>query len=154
MSVLDSLLSVLGWKRPVRERSHWGKRPPEKPSDRRSSPRYPASRHEGYVGWWIGEEFRQVAVEFHDFSLGGTLILTREVPTTEHVWIGLARPCETPWCPVQAIRVKNSEGGLIEVALHFPEPCDYELFKAVVYGDDAKERPTCASPEFNSRDWW
>jgi hypothetical protein len=153
MSAFHALLSVLGWESPAEKKSQWGKRPPVKLSDRRSSPRYPASPNEGYMGWWVGEEFHTVAVQFRDFSLGGALILTREMPPSEHIWLGLAKPSETPWCPVNTVRVKETSVGLVEVALLFPEPCDYDLFKAVVYGDYAKERPICNSPEFRDRDW-
>jgi hypothetical protein len=152
-SVFDGLLSILGWKCGGSKMPRWGKRPTKCPTDRRASARYPASPNEGYMGWWVGKEFRRVAVEFVDFSIGGALLLTKEVPTTRHIWICLMRPSTTPWCPVEVIRIERTEGGPVEVALHFPEPCDYDLFKAVVYGDDAKERPSCVSPEFNSRDW-
>jgi hypothetical protein len=153
MSAIDGLLSILGWKRRVTKACRWGKRPRRSSIDRRASARYPASPNEGYMGWWVGEEFRKVAVEFVDFSIGGALLLTKDVPTNNHIWICLARPSTTPWCPVEKIRAERTEGGPVEVALHFPEPCDYDLFKAVVYGDDARERPSCVSPEFHSRYW-
>jgi hypothetical protein len=79
--------------------------------------------------------------------------LTRQIPVGEHLWLGLAQPKETPWVQVRAVRVKKTLGGRVMIALHFPLPCDYEFFKTVVYGDDAKERQISNSPEFRDRDW-
>ena len=100
-----------------------------------SSARHPASRNEAYIGWWVGDEFHSVAAQFRDISSGGALILTREEPPNKHVWIGLARPVETRWCPARVVRVRETSVGLIEVGLAFHSPCNSVLFDAVVQRD-------------------
>jgi hypothetical protein len=135
MSTMNRLLGVLGWVTPNEEDSYWGDPPPVKPSDRRSSPRHPASPNEAHVGWWVGEEFLSVAAQFHDISSGGAMIFTKEVPPYQHVWIGLAKPVETRWCPVRVVRVRKIAVGLIEVGLEFHSPCDSTLFDVVVQPD-------------------
>ncbi len=85
MSTISRLLFALGWNSPPEQDSCWGERPPVKPSERRSSPRHPASPNEAYIGWWAGEEFRSVAGQFRDISSGGAMFLTREEPPNKHV---------------------------------------------------------------------
>ncbi len=132
MSAINRLLFALGWISPPEQDSCWGERPPQKPTDRRMSVRHPASRNEANMGWWVGDEFHSVAAHFRDISSGGALILTREGPPNKHVWIGLARPVETRWCPARVVRVRETSVGLIEVGLAFHSPCSSVLFDAVV----------------------
>jgi hypothetical protein len=133
MFAFSRLLGVLGWDFPAEEASHWGERPPAKPSERRSSPRYPASPNEAYMGWWAGgERFHRVAAQFRDLSSGGALIVTREMPPHEYVWIGLTKSIAIRWCPVRVVRVRETSVGLVEVGLAFQATCDSDLFKALV----------------------
>ncbi len=135
MSAINRLLFALGWISPPEQDSCWGERPPQKPTDRRMSVRHPASRNEANMGWWVGDEFHSVAAHFRDISSGGALILTRELPPNKHVWIGLAKPVQTRWCPVRVVRERETSVGLIEVGLAFQAPCDFDLFKVVVLRD-------------------
>jgi len=135
MSAISRLLFALGWVSPPEQDSCWGERPPVKPSDRRSSPRHPASPNEANIGWWAGEEFHSVAGKFRDISSGGALILTREEPPNKHVWIGLVKPVETRWCPVRVVRVRETSVGLIEIGLAFEASCDSNLFKILIQRD-------------------
>lgn len=132
MSALIRLLTILGWDLPAEKVSDWGERPKVKPSERRSSPRYAASPNEAYVGWWIGEDFRTVSAQFRDLSSKGALIVTREMPPNKHVWVGLATPVRSRWCPMKVMRVKETWVGLVEVALAFQATCDADYFKVLV----------------------
>jgi hypothetical protein len=135
MSTMNRLLGVLGWVTPNEEDFCWGDPPPVKPSDRRSSPRHVATPNEAHLGWWVGEGFHSVAGQFHDISAGGAMIFTTEVPPYQEVWIGLAKPVETRWCPVKVVRWRKIADGLIEVGLAFHSPCDSALFDVVVQPD-------------------
>jgi len=135
MSAISRLLFALGWISPPVQDFCWGERPPVKPSERRSSPRHPASSNEAYIGWWVDEEFHSVAAQFRDISSGGALILTLEAPTSKHVWIGLVKPVETRWCPVRVVRVRETSVGLIEIGLAFEASCDSNLFKILIQRD-------------------
>jgi len=135
MSAINRLLFALGWISPPEQDSCWGERPPVKPSERRTSPRHLASPNEANMGWWVGDEFHSVAAHFRDISSSGALILTRELPPNKHVWIGLAKPVQTRWCPVRVVRERETSVGLIEVGLAFQAPCDFDLFKVVVLRD-------------------
>jgi hypothetical protein len=132
---MKRLLDLLSWVTPDDVDSDWGDRPPVRPSERRTSPRHLASPNEAKMGWWVGDEFHSVAAHFRDISSGGALILTREEPPNKHVWIGLARPVETRWCPARVVRVRETSVGLIEVGLAFHSPCNSVLFDAVVQRD-------------------
>ena len=132
---MKRLLGVLGWVTPNDVDSDWGDRPPVRPSERRASPRHLASPNEANMGWWVGDEFHSVAAHFRDISSGGVLILTRELPPNKHVWIGLAKPVQTRWCPARVVRERETSVGLIEVGLAFHSPCDFDLFKVVVLRD-------------------
>ncbi len=134
MSTLNRLLGVLGWVTP-NEDSQWGERPTVTPSERRSSPRHPVSSNEAYIGWWVGPEFHSVAARFRDISSGGALILTKEVPPDKHVWIGLAKPVKTHWCPATVVRARETSVGLIEIGLAFEASRDSILSKGLVRRD-------------------
>ncbi len=135
MSAISRLLFALGWISPPEQDLCWGERPPVKPSERRSSPRHPATSNEAYIGWWVGEEFHSVAAQFRDIRSGGALILTLEAPTSKHVWIGLAKPVVTRWCPVRVVRERETSVGLIEIGLAFEASCDSVLLKVLVQRD-------------------
>ncbi len=135
MSALNRLLFALGWISPQEHDSCWGNRPPLKPSDRRSSPRHPASSNEAFIGWWVGKEFHSVAGQIRDISSGGALILTSEEPPNKHVWIGLVKPIETRWSPVRVVRVRETSVGLVEVGLAFETSCDADLLRFLIQQD-------------------
>ena len=120
MSAINRLLFALGWSSPPEQDSSWGEPPPQKPTDRRMSVREPARGILGYLGWWIGDEFYAVAGQFRDISSVGALIVTREEPPKKHVWIGLASPGETYWCPAKVARVRETSAGSIEIGLSVP----------------------------------
>ena len=72
MSALIRLLFALGCMSPTKI-PVGGHRPPSKPSDRRSSPRHPASSNKTYIGWWTGEKFHSVAGQIRNISSGGAV---------------------------------------------------------------------------------
>ncbi len=135
MSTMNRLLGVLGRITSNEKDSQWGNRRYVKLSDRRSSPRHMAFPNEARLGWWVGEGFHSVAAEFHDISLCEARIFTADIPMYKHVWIGLARPLKTRWCPVRVIRVRELALGLTEVGLAFNSTCDSALFEALVRPD-------------------
>jgi hypothetical protein len=122
----------MGWNFPSENVSQWGELPRAKPSERRSSPRHPASPNEAWVGWWVGDKFHSVAAQFRELSSSGALILTREIPANGCVWIGLDKPFETRWVPMKAVRFRETSGGLIEVGLAFQAFCGSDLFEALI----------------------
>jgi hypothetical protein len=82
------------------------------------------------MGWWTsGERFHKVAAYFRNLSSGGALIVTRETPPHEYVWIGLTKFGATQWCPVRVVTVMEHSVGLIEVGLAFKAAFDFDLFK-------------------------
>src|SRR5271157_1957004 len=114
MFAISRLLFALGWISPLEQDFCWGERPPVKPSERRSSPRYPASPNEAFMGWWVGERFHRVAAQFRNLSSGGALIATTEMPPHKYIWIGLTKSFATRWCPVRVVRERETSVGLIE----------------------------------------
>lgn len=132
MSAFSRLLHILSLGSPVEDVSHWGERPPAKPSEHRSSPRHAASSNEAHIGWWVDEKFHSVAGTFRDLSSSGALILTVEIPPTKYVWISLTKPFQTRWCPMKVVRSRETSVGLIEVGLAFQATCDSTLFDFLV----------------------
>ena len=65
------------------------------------------------------------------------MIITLEAPTSKHVWIGLAKPVVTHWCPARVVRVRETSVGLIQVGLAFHSPCNSVLFDAVVQRENS-----------------
>jgi PilZ domain len=146
MSAFNRLLNVLGLDSAAVKESAWGESPPADLSERRSSPRYPTSPNEADMGWWAGgERFYKVAAQFRNLSSGGALIVTREMPPHEYVWIGFTKSGETRWCPVRVVRARETSVGLFEVGLAFRATCDSDRFTALIQRGVSVEDTTLPS---------
>jgi PilZ domain len=135
MSAISRLLRALGWISPPEQGFCWGERPPQKPTNRRMSVRHPSSGNDAYLGWWKDGHLNTAPAQFRDISSGGAMVLTRDMPPDEHVWLCLAKPAGARWCPVMVIRARETSVGLVELGLAFEAPCDSDLFKSVVQRD-------------------
>src|SRR5271157_2917924 len=135
MSAINRLLFALGWISPPEQDFCWGERPPQKPSDRRMSVRHPACGKDAYLGWWKDGKLNTAAAQFRDISSGGAMVLTRDMPPDEHVWLCLAQPVGARWCPVRIVRARETSVSLIEIGLAFEASCDSDLLKVLVQTD-------------------
>ncbi len=151
MSAISRLLGVLGWDVAPGKDGLWSERSAGRVSERSSSPRYQASRNEALLGWCIGEKFIKYPAQFRIVGLRGALIVTRQMPPTEHVWVALARPVKTRWYATQVYRVRKNSQGLVEVELAFRATSDANHFKALICKGEFNAKSFQRSPRLRSR---
>jgi hypothetical protein len=130
MSTLSRLISCLVTVTPGDDLS-WGDSPTVRLRKHRSSDGHFIRANEAFVGSWVGEKFRSVVGYAHDISSRGARILTTEASPIDHIWMALAKPKETSWCPVKVIEVRKSRYGLFQVGLAFTLREESNTFKAL-----------------------
>jgi hypothetical protein len=129
MSAISRFSCALGWNSPPEDESFLEDRPPQKPTDRRSSVRHPGFGKPAYLGWWKDGEVHTTAVQLRDISSEGAMVLTTHLPPDEHISLRQAEPVGARWCPARVVRVKENPVGLLEVGLALHAPSDSDLFK-------------------------
>jgi hypothetical protein len=120
--------------------------------DGRKMYRYPAVGNEARVGWWSGEDFRDVSARVDDISQGGASIVSEELPPAAEVYLRLVQPNETEWALMGVIRTEAQSDGTFRLGAVFAETCPYELFKTS-RGFFLEDRISIQSPEFDGRYW-
>jgi hypothetical protein len=120
--------------------------------DCRKTYRYPAVGNEARLGWWSGENFREMSARLEDISQGGVSIVAEAQPPTAEVYLRLVRPTETDWALMRVIRIVAISDGTFRVGAVFSETCPYELFKTS-RGFLLEDRFGAGSPEFDGSVW-
>ena len=133
-------------------------RPPNGIQERRTVCRYAVVQSNGWLGWWVGQEFLSTPAEILDISLRGAMLIVESFPTGLVLWFcPPGMPADDEWMEVKLIATKKRLFGPREVRIAFRKVFPYEVFKALVYGQEPSQIPetnTWLSQEPESRDWW
>ncbi len=103
-------------------------------SERRASPRYPATADRAWLGRQEGDKFRITAVSIANISRGGVMLTTQVMLGVDEIcWLSLA-----PLCTVLCVRTRvvgvTRLGVGFEVRLRFEKVCPDQLYQTVVNG--------------------
>jgi hypothetical protein len=133
--------------------------PPAGIQERRSVCRYAVVQDAAWLGWWEGQAFQNTTAKIIDISLRGALLTVETFPPKDRVlWFcPPGTSANEEWIEVKLIGSKKKLFGPREVRIAFRKVFPYEIFKAVVYGQEALQHtslPKWLHEETDDRDWW
>lgn len=103
--------------------------------EKRVAPRYECEYPWALLGWNGDGSFQSRPALIVDFSMTGIKLEIDWVPPTKHpLFVALDTSESTGWIPLTTIACDEIGRGKYELRATFAEPCDYDFFKAVVYG--------------------
>jgi hypothetical protein len=105
-------------------------------AERRSQPRYVASVHRVWLGWWLGKNFQTFPGQLWDISPGGAAVVLHAAPPTgQSVWLRLeAGPLTTECAQGFVAEVAPIVPGINIVRIAFEGQCPAALFQVAVHG--------------------
>lgn len=105
--------------------------------EKRAAPRYECEYPWALLGWNDGDSFQSRPALIVDFSMTGIkLELDWMPPTKFRLFVSLDETDSTGWLPLTPVACVEKGRGTFELRATFAEPCDYDFFKAVVFGSE------------------
>ncbi len=131
---------------------------PSSREERRRACRYTVVNDQAWLGWWAGQAFVNTPARILDISLCGARMTVETVPPSDlDVWFCPNGVNPPEWREAKQVPAKKRIFESREVRITFRKIFPYEMFKALVYGIEARrgyELPHLVLPEEDDRDHW